>query len=133
MLFIIFFYSQIVGAVVAHERALRAQAKKMNVESLRSNEDKNAESAEVRIAKVAITNVLLWIIAWSPYAIIVMIGQFGGMNLLTPVVTQLPSFFAKTASAFNPMVYAISHPKYDQISAEAICVYFFLSLFWFIS
>ena len=38
LLFIIFFYSQIVMAVVSHERALKAQAKKMNVDSLRSNE-----------------------------------------------------------------------------------------------
>ena len=38
VLFICFFYSQIVAAVVNHERALKAQAKKMNVESLRSNE-----------------------------------------------------------------------------------------------
>ena len=29
---------QIVAAVVSHEKALKAQAKKMNVESLRSNE-----------------------------------------------------------------------------------------------
>ena len=41
LLFIIFFYSQIVMAVVSHERALKAQAKKMNVESLRSNEVTN--------------------------------------------------------------------------------------------
>ena len=34
---VIIFYSQIVKAVVSHEAALRAQAKKMNVESLRSN------------------------------------------------------------------------------------------------
>ncbi len=37
MLTVIFFYSQIVKAVVAHEAALKAQAKKMNVDSLRSN------------------------------------------------------------------------------------------------
>ena len=35
LLFIIYFYSQIVVAVVSHERALKAQAKKMNVDSLR--------------------------------------------------------------------------------------------------
>lgn len=38
MLFVIFFYSQIVVAVVTHERALKAQAKKMNVDSLRSGQ-----------------------------------------------------------------------------------------------
>ena len=35
---VIFFYTQIVKAVVAHESALKAQAKKMNVDSLRSNQ-----------------------------------------------------------------------------------------------
>ena len=108
---VIFFYSQIVAAVVSHEKALKAQAKKMNVKSLRSNTNDNAESAEVRIAKVAITNVTLWVLAWSPYCAIALIGQFGGKGLLTPVVTQLPSFLAKTASVFNPIVYAVSHPK----------------------
>jgi len=34
---VIFFYAQIVKAVIAHESALKAQAKKMNVDSLRSN------------------------------------------------------------------------------------------------
>ena len=34
---ICYFYGNIVKAVVAHEKALKAQAKKMNVESLRSN------------------------------------------------------------------------------------------------
>lgn len=52
MLMIIYFYSQIVGHVVNHEKALREQAKKMNVESLRSGQNKDQASAEVRIAKV---------------------------------------------------------------------------------
>ena len=37
MVIVIFFYSQIFKAVVTHEASLKAQAKKMNVESLRSN------------------------------------------------------------------------------------------------
>ena len=42
-------------AVVMHEAALKAQAKKMNVESLRSGEQ-SGDSAEVKIAKVTIFN-----------------------------------------------------------------------------
>ena len=37
LVLVIFFYSQIFKAVVVHEAALKAQAKKMNVDSLRSN------------------------------------------------------------------------------------------------
>ena len=44
---------QIAKAVIMHEAALKAQAKKMNVESLRTG-DHSGESAEVKIAKVSL-------------------------------------------------------------------------------
>nr|BAG80986.1 opsin [Branchinella kugenumaensis] len=115
MLLLMFFYSQIVKAVWAHEASSRAQAKKMNVESLRSNADANAESAEMRIAKVALTNVLLWVCIWTPYAFVAVTGAFGNRQILTPLVAQLPSLICKMASCLNPLVYAISHPKYRQV------------------
>lgn len=62
MSLIIFFYSMIVMHVVAHEKALKSQAKKMNVESLRSNADLNKTSVEIRIAKAAITICFLFVV-----------------------------------------------------------------------
>jgi len=119
---IFFFYTKIVKAVVMHEAALKAQAKKMNVDSLRSNAD-DKDNAEVRIAKVAITNVMLWVCIWTPYAIVNCIPVFGDANIVTPLVSQIPSFFAKTASCLNPLVYAISHPKYrEALSKEIPCL-----------
>ncbi len=142
MLFVIFFYSQIVKAVVAHEAALKAQAKKMNVDSLRSGQvshffsasksfgvndkfskDANAESAEVRIAKVAVTNVSLWVCIWSPYAVVVMIAAFGDRSVVSPMVSQIPSFCAKLASVLNPFVFALSHPKFrEALGTKCSCL-----------
>jgi len=118
-----YFYTKIVKAVVMHEAALKAQAKKMNVDSLRSNSAEDAESAEVRIAKVAITNVMLWVTIWSPYAFVNMIAVFGNQIVVTPLVSQIPAFIAKSASCLNPVVYAISHPKYrEALSREVPCL-----------
>ena len=75
------------------------------------HQDATSESAEIRIAKVAITNVCLWAGIWTPYAVINMIGCFGNRDIVTPLVAQLPCFFAKMASCLNPIVFAISHPK----------------------
>ena len=111
---IFYFYSFIVKAVWAHEAGMKAQAKKMNVESLRNDSKGDEESAEMKIAKVALTNVLLWICAWTPYATVVLIGQFGNRSLITPLVAQVPSMLAKTCSCLNPIVYAISHPKFRE-------------------
>lgn len=120
---VFFFYSSIVKAVWAHEYALREQAKKMNVESLRSNADTKAESTEMRIAKVAVTNVTIWATIWSPYAFIVLGAVTGGKGGITPLISQIPSFVAKTASVFNPIIYAISHPKYrEALMKEMPCL-----------
>ena len=92
MICVIFFYVQIVKAVVAHEAAMKAQAKRMNVKSLKSNQRDSEASVEVKIAKVAITNVLLWFSTWTPYAVVSMIGVFGDQMMITPLVAQLPAF-----------------------------------------
>jgi len=106
-----------------HESALKAQAKKMNVDSLRANTDDGGDSAEVKIAKVAITNVMLWVGIWSPYAIVCMICVFGDRTLVSPLVSQLPSFFAKIASCLNPVVFAVSHPKYrEALAIKCACM-----------
>ena len=88
------FYSSIVKAVVAHEAALKAQAKKMNVDSLRSA-GSSEESAEFKIAKVAITNVLLWFCIWTPYATVSSFPSLGLAHLLTPPVAAIPGFIGK--------------------------------------
>jgi len=105
-------YVMIVRAIWAHEAAMREQAKKMNVKDLRGNKDNQAMSAEVRIAKVAITNVTLWLICWVPYAWIVAQGVFLDQSKITPIASMLPALICKTASGYNPVVYAINHPKF---------------------
>merc|ERR1712002_712085 len=117
---ITFVYSQIVGAIRAHEKALREQAKKMNVENLRSNADANKQSAEVRIAKVAVSNVFLWLLTWTPYAAVVMTGLFGDQEKVTPLVSALPGLICKTASVYNPIMFAISHPKFRLALQECV-------------
>ncbi|XP_036335668.1 opsin Rh4, partial [Rhagoletis pomonella] len=109
---IVYYYSQIVGHVFSHEKALREQAKKMNVESLRSNVDKNKETAEIRIAKAAITICFLFFVSWTPYGVMSLIGAFGDKSLLTPGVTMIPACTCKMVACVDPFVYAISHPRY---------------------
>ncbi|XP_006624058.1 opsin, ultraviolet-sensitive [Apis laboriosa] len=112
MILIIYYYSQIVSHVVNHEKALREQAKKMNVDSLRSNANTSSQSAEIRIAKAAITICFLYVLSWTPYGVMSMIGAFGNKALLTPGVTMIPACTCKAVACLDPYVYAISHPKY---------------------
>jgi len=110
LLIVIGAYAKIVSAVFAHERGMREQAKKMGVKSLRSEESQKT-SAECRLAKVALVTVSLWFIAWTPYAVINVAGMVD-RSKITPLFTIWGSVFAKANAVYNPIVYAISHPKY---------------------
>jgi len=106
-------YAMIVKAIWAHEDAMRQQAAKMNVKSLRTTEA-NEQRAEIRIAKTAMFNIALWLSCWTPYAAITLQGCMGRFDHLKPLTTTLPALLAKSASCYNPFVYAIGHPKFRQ-------------------
>lgn len=93
-------------AVWAHEKAMRDQAKKMNVASLRNSEADKGKSIEIKLAKVALVTISLWFLAWTPYTIINYAGIFGSMNL-SPLSTICGSVFAKANSVCNPIVYGL--------------------------
>lgn len=98
-------YWYIIAAVSAHEKAMREQAKKMNVKSLRSSEDAE-KSAEGKLAKVALVTISLWFMAWTPYTIINMMGLFKFPGI-TPLNSIFGACFAKSAACYNPIVYGI--------------------------
>ncbi|EFN77283.1 rhodopsin isoform X2 [Harpegnathos saltator] len=115
---IIYSYYFIVSTVAAHEKAMREQAKKMNVASLRSGDNQNI-SAEAKLAKVALMTISLWFMAWTPYLVINYTGIFGGASI-SPLYTIWGSLFAKANAIYNPIVYGISHPKYRAALKEKL-------------
>jgi r-opsin len=112
MLLIAYFYMNLFKHVRSHEKMIKAQAKRMNVQSLSANKDSASQSVEIRIAKAAFTIFFMFISAWTPYAIVALIGAFGDKMLLTPLVTMIPAVCCKIVSCIDPWVYAISHPRY---------------------
>lgn len=98
--------------VKAHEKMIKEQAKRMNVQSLQANKD--SKSVEIRIAKAAFTIFFMFVCAWTPYAVVALIGAFGNRLLLTPIATMIPAVCCKIVSCLDPFVYAISHPRYRQ-------------------
>lgn len=106
--------------VKAHEKMLKDQAKRMNVQSLTSNKDQAAQSVEIRIAKACFTIFFLFVTAWTPYACVALIGAFGNRKMLTPLATMIPAVCAKIVSCLNPYVYAISHPRYRAVLEKRV-------------
>lgn len=112
MTMIIVSYYKLFTHVRNHERMLADQAKKMNVKSLSANANNESMSVELRIAKAALIIYMLFVLAWTPYSVVALIGCFGEQQLITPFVSMLPMLACKSVSCLDPWVYATSHPKY---------------------
>ncbi|XP_058825727.1 rhodopsin-like [Topomyia yanbarensis] len=106
---IIYSYIFIIKAVSAHEKNMREQAKKMNVASLRSQNQ--STNTEIKLAKIALVTISLWFVAWTPYLVINFTGIFEAAPI-SPLATVWGSLFAKANAVYNPIIYGISHPKY---------------------
>jgi hypothetical protein len=52
-----------------------------------------------------------WFIAWTPYAVISVIGLFAPHLIIHPAVSMFPALFAKVSSVINPYIYFLSSPR----------------------
>lgn len=112
VLFIIF--SLLIYSNIVLNETFFFQARKMNVDSIRSNEAVKNSSAEVRIAKTACCVMLMFLISWVPYILVAFITGFSDPKLkrITPVISMIPAMTIKGSACFDPFFYAISHPRY---------------------
>ena len=57
---------------------------------------------------------MAWIISWTPYAVVAMLGVSGKQDFISPLTSMIPALFAKTASIVDPIIYGLSHPKFQK-------------------
>ncbi|NXS60464.1 OPN4A protein, partial [Brachypteracias leptosomus] len=67
---------------------------------------------EWKMAKTALIVILLYVIAWSPYSVVALVAFAGYSHVLTPFMNSIPAVTAKASVIHNPIIYAITHPKY---------------------
>lgn len=66
---------------------------------------------EMKAAKKSLITIVLFCLAWLPYALITIMAQFGTNieNYINPYTTSLPAIFAKFSSFYNPLIYTLSN------------------------
>ncbi|XP_038600237.1 melanopsin [Tachyglossus aculeatus] len=67
---------------------------------------------EWKTAKIALMVILLYVISWSPYSVVALLAFAGYSHLLTPYMNSVPAVIAKSSAIHNPIIYAVTHPKY---------------------
>lgn len=108
---IVLAYCKIVTAMIVRRRNLSLSKHGDNA-SLNCRMQRYRVRAEIRTALIIMGLVCLFVVSWLPYTVTAMIGLFGNQELITPYLSAISGLIAKTSTVFNPIVYAIIHPKF---------------------
>ncbi|NXQ53435.1 OPN4A protein, partial [Anthoscopus minutus] len=75
---------------------------------------------EWKMAKIALIVILFFVISWSPYSVVALVAFAGYSHVLTPFMNSIPAVIAKASVIHNPIIYAITHPKYRRAIAKYV-------------
>ncbi|XP_032408402.1 melanopsin-A-like [Xiphophorus hellerii] len=75
---------------------------------------------EWKMAKIALIVILLYVVSWSPYSAVALTAFAGYADMLTPYMNSVPAVIAKASAIHNPIIYAITHPKYRLALAKYV-------------
>lgn len=107
---ITFCYVNILRVVVQ----TRSMGKKTGSISSRHCKEQEKRKTELKLAGIVIAVISLFFAAWTPYAIVSLLGIMGRKDILDPLTSMLPAIFCKIASCVDPFVYIVTHPKFRQ-------------------
>lgn len=74
--------------------------------------NKNKSKTELKLAAVVLGVIGLWFTAWTPYAIVSLLGISGNKNKISQLGSMIPSLFCKTSACIDPYVYAVTHTRF---------------------
>ncbi|KAI1894565.1 hypothetical protein AGOR_G00117090 [Albula goreensis] len=76
---------------------------------------------EKKVAVMFLLMISCFLICWTPYAVVSMIEAFGKNHVVTPTVAIIPSFFAKSSTAYNPIIYIFMSRKFRRCVLQLLC------------
>ncbi|XP_063300654.1 pinopsin-like [Pelobates fuscus] len=104
---IIFSYSNLLMAL----RAVAAQQK----------DSETTQRAEREVTRMVIAMVLAFLICWCPYAAFAMVVASNKDIVIEPTLASMPSYFSKTATVYNPVIYVFMNKQFRNCLMSILC------------
>ncbi|XP_069830117.1 opsin-5-like [Dendropsophus ebraccatus] len=81
----------------------------------------NAARVEKKLTVMAVLVSLGFLLSWMPYAIVSFWSMFHSNGSIPPTVSLLPCLFAKSSTAFNPIIYYVFSKTFRQKVKQLKC------------
>ncbi|XP_045210768.1 visual pigment-like receptor peropsin [Mercenaria mercenaria] len=67
---------------------------------------------EKQVAKMCAIAVSLFLLAWTPYAVVCIWAAIGNPRTIPPLLLVAPTVFAKSSACYNPVLYALVNKRF---------------------
>ena len=67
-----------------------------------------------KLAKMIFGLIVVWLLGWTPYAIMCIWGIFQGAKYLTPTIGVIPLVFCKISAGANVMLYGLRYVRVNR-------------------
>ncbi|XP_012621651.2 visual pigment-like receptor peropsin [Microcebus murinus] len=69
-------------------------------------------SDQVDVTKMSVIMICMFLVAWSPYAIVCLWASFGNPEKIPPSMAIIAPLFAKSSTFYNPCIYVVANKKF---------------------
>ncbi|XP_063047815.1 opsin-3 [Engraulis encrasicolus] len=76
---------------------------------------------EKKVAVMFLLMISCFLVCWTPYAVVSMLEAFGKKSMVSPTLAIIPSFFAKSSTAYNPLIYIFMSRKFRRCLLQLLC------------
>ncbi|NXJ89442.1 OPSP protein, partial [Corythaixoides concolor] len=84
-------------------------------------ESDSTQKAEREVTRMVIVMVMAFLICWLPYATFALVVATTKDIAIQPMLASLPSYFSKTATVYNPIIYVFMNKQFQSCLLKTVC------------
>ncbi|XP_051491570.1 pinopsin [Apus apus] len=84
-------------------------------------ESDRTQQAEREVTRMVIVMVMAFLTCWLPYATFALVVATNKDIAIQPALASLPSYFSKTATVYNPIIYVFMNKQFQSCLLTMLC------------
>ncbi|XP_078404363.1 pinopsin-like [Cetorhinus maximus] len=84
-------------------------------------ECQTTQRAEREVTRMVVAMVMAFLICWLPYATFAMVVAVNKDIVIHPTLASMPSYFSKTATVYNPIIYVFMNKQFRNCVLTTLC------------
>ncbi|XP_029884024.1 pinopsin isoform X1 [Aquila chrysaetos chrysaetos] len=84
-------------------------------------ESDTTQQAEREVTRMVIAMVVAFLICWLPYTTFALVVATNKDIAIQPALASLPSYFSKTATVYNPIIYVFMNKQFQSCLLKMVC------------